>query len=60
MGNFEDLTGKFILSAIIFISLFFFITIVQSNNNSVDPLTDNNIFNDSFGNILTTTDSATR
>lgn len=59
MANFEDLTGKFILSAILLISVFFFIATIQSVNNSTDPLINNNIFNESFGSILATTDSAT-
>ncbi len=52
MARFEELTGKFIISALFLISVFFFIISTQSSNNAPDPLINNNIFNESMGSLM--------
>lgn len=59
MANFENLTIKFILSALMLISIFSFITITQSDNNAVDPIRNNAIFNDSVGLLINKIDNGT-
>lgn len=48
MGNFNELIGKFILAAIIIVSIISFMVITQRGNDSTSQLEDNKIFNQSF------------
>lgn len=59
MANFENILGKFLFSAMMIISLFSFVIIVQSNNNAVQPVAEDEIFNDSFGEINRQIESST-
>ena len=52
MVGFSDLTGKFLLSAMLIMSIFSFIIITQSDNNAPDPLANNSIFNESASLLL--------
>ncbi len=53
MVKFEELTGRFILSAIFLISMFSLIVVTQSSNNAPEKLIDNNVFNESMGSLIT-------
>lgn len=59
MGNFEITIGKFILSALLLVSIFSFIIITQANNNVAQPLIQNEIFNDSFNTLNLRINSST-
>ncbi len=59
MANFEELTGKFIISAMLLISIFSFMIITQSSNEAPDPLINNDIFNQSMGSLAQQIDEGT-
>ena len=51
MVDFKGLVGKFLMATIILISLMSVIVVLQDDNNAQQKLSDNNIFNESFGGI---------
>jgi len=62
MGNFQETVVKFILAALLIISLFSFIVYTQINNDAPNKIIDNPIFNASYvslnGNIANSSDAA--
>jgi len=48
MVKFDTLVGKFVLSAIMISCLFLFIIVMQEKDGSVDPISEDPIFNQSF------------
>jgi hypothetical protein len=59
MANFEGLTAKLIVSALLLISIFSFIVINQRDNNAANPMEENAIFNQSMGLLLNKIDNGT-
>lgn len=59
MVKFEDLVGKFIVSTILILSMFSLIIVVQSENNAVDPLENDETFNDTFFELIASIDNST-
>ncbi len=60
MVGFKELVGKFIMVALIVLPLMSFIAITQSDNSAPQSMTDNNIFNESFGGLIDTIGDATQ
>ena len=52
MVKFENLIGKFIIVVILFLGLFTYIVTIQSNNNAVQPVSQDPTFNDSFQGLI--------
>ncbi len=52
MSEFKTLVGNFMIAGILVISLFSFSIVLQKENGSVDPLSDNEIFSDSFSALI--------
>lgn len=59
MVRFEGLVGKFIIATLVFLSLFTFIITLQSDNDSAERIRDNEVFNESFEELLGTIDEST-
>ncbi len=59
MVKFEKLTGKFILSAMMIVSILSFIVITQSANNASDPIINQDIFSDSFSGLISEIENGT-
>ncbi len=59
MGDFKQLFGKFMMAALIILPLLTLIVVLQADNNSPERIQDNNVFNQSFGSLVTTIDNAT-
>jgi hypothetical protein len=59
MANFEGITIKLIISAILLISIFSFIVVTQRDNSAVNPMEDNSIFNQSMGLLIGEIDNGT-
>lgn len=59
MANFEGLTAKFIVSALLLVSIFSFIVITQRDNSAPDPIENNKIFNQSMGLLVGKIDNGT-
>lgn len=49
--GFQEIVGKFLLATILCVSLFSFIIFTQSENDSPDPIINNEIFNNSYQSI---------
>ncbi len=60
MSRFQELVVNFSIVAIMVMSLFSFFIIVQEQNDAVDPLRDNAVFNDSFQQLIGTIENNTR
>ena len=60
MVDFKDLVGKFIVSALMILGLFFFIVIIQEDNSAVNPLINEEIFNDSMAELILNIDNGTQ
>lgn len=58
-SSFENITIKFILAAMLLISVFSFIIITQSDNEAVDPIGNNPVFNETMGNLVNKIDNGT-
>lgn len=59
MGDFNKLVGKFLIAALLIAALFVFIITTQSDNDSVDPLRNQQTFNDSLESLLENIDEST-
>jgi len=59
MGDFNKLVGKFLIAALLISSLFIFIVTVQSDNESIDPLRNQESFNRSLESLLENIDEST-
>ncbi len=59
MGEFKNIVGKFLIVSIVILSLFSFVIIIQSDNESEDELREQAIFNDSFESLIETIDDST-
>lgn len=59
MADFKDLVGKFLLSALMLLALFSYIIIIQNDNEAADPLKNEEIFNDSLNNLITSIEEGT-
>ena len=56
-NSFMDLFGNFLFLALFLSAGFMLIISVQSNNDAIDPLSNNQLFNDASGNISSNLDS---
>lgn len=54
MVKFQDIFGNFLWLALFISAGLTFIIIVQSNNSAIQPLSNNELFNDASGNISST------
>ncbi len=59
MGGFNKLFGKFIMAALIILPLMTLIVVLQADNDSAQDIRDNNVFNQTFGDLITVIDNAT-
>ena len=57
MSEFKSTISNFIIAALMIVSLFSFSVVVQEENNAVDPLKNNEVFNSSFSGLISTLDS---
>lgn len=57
MSEFKAIVGNFIIAALMIVSLFSFSVVVQEENNAVDPLKNNQVFNESFSGLINTLNS---
>ncbi len=60
MSRFQELVVNFSIVAILVMSLFSFFIIVQEQNDAVDPLKNNAVFNNSFQQLIGTIENNTR
>ncbi len=59
MGDLNKLVGKFLVSALLILSLFSYIIIAQSENEAGDPLRNEERFNDSLESLIVSIDEST-
>jgi len=59
MAEFKDIVGKFIIASILILSLFSFMIIMQSDNESEQKIINNPVFNESLSSLVKVTDSGT-
>jgi hypothetical protein len=59
MGDFNKLVGKFLIAALLISSFFIFIVTTQSDNDSIDPLRNQESFNRSLESLLENIDEST-
>lgn len=59
MARFKDIVGKFIIVSLLVLSLYSFIIIIQSDNEAVDQLRDQEVFNDSVSSLIISIDTST-
>ncbi len=59
MVTFSGLVGKLLMASLILLPLMTFIVTIQDNNNSSQQVSDNNIFNESFGELTGVIENAT-
>lgn len=59
MSDFKSIVGNFVIAGLIIVSLFSFSIIVQEENNAVDPIKNNEVFNNSFTDLIDTLNSNT-
>lgn len=57
MSEFKEMVGNFIIAALMIVSLFSFSVVLQEENNAVDPLKNNEVFNESFSGLINTLNS---
>lgn len=59
MSEFKGLVVNFMIVALLMLSLFSFMMITQEDNNAIDPIKNNQIFNNSFNDLSDSIDSST-
>lgn len=59
MADFKGLFGKFIVVMLFILPLMSLIVVLQNDNDSSQKLAQNNVFNETFGDLLTAIDNAT-
>ncbi len=59
MGDFKNIVGKFLVAALVIFSLFSYIIITQSENEAVDPLRNEERFNESLESLIISIDAST-
>jgi len=57
MSEFKSMVGNFVIAALMIISLFSFSIVIQEENNAIDPIKNNEVFNASFTGLINTLDS---
>lgn len=60
MAGFKELFGKFIMVALILLPLMSLIVVLQDDNDSTQKLGENNVFNETFGNLVDVIGNATQ
>ncbi len=60
MSEFKSLVGNFMIAGVLIMSLFSFSIVLQEENGAVDPLSDNEIFSDSFSALIDSITNSTR
>ncbi len=59
MAGFKELFGKFIMIALILLPLMSIIVVLQDDNDSAQKLGENNVFNETFGELINVIGNAT-
>ncbi len=59
MGDFKEIVGKIVLAGLLLLALFSFIIIVQSDNDAVDKIADDSVFNSSLSGLIESIDDST-
>ncbi len=59
MGDFKNIVGKFLVAALVIFSLFSYIIVTQSENEAVDPLRNEQRFNESLESLIVSIDEST-
>lgn len=59
MAGFRELFGKFIMVALLILPLMTLVVVLQNDNDSAQDIRDNNVFNETFGELINVIDNAT-
>ncbi len=57
MARFENIFGNFIMLGLVVLAIFSVIVIIQSDNDAIQPLIEDKLFNSTFGNLNDTISS---
>ena len=59
MAGFKELFGKFVMIVLIILPLMSIVVLLQEDNDSSQKLGENNVFNETFGGLVSVIDDAT-